>query len=229
MVYLCFTLEGLAELIRKFAPFRVSIALSQTQLALVDRVKTVFMQGRPPKSIHHCTQARLVKTFLCVVPIVSKRRIHCRRRSSPSQHAPSQSQSSDEPLPTSINSIDINPSVISVGAVPAVAQSPSQVGMHCVSGHASGVSSHLLASSATSNRKDQSPIQTSPTPQSPAPPCLLGTQQQHPVLRHAHHNIIFGSASASAFGAQCGSVPHARQALRPNKLQNCQMTPLRPP
>ena len=99
MVYLCFTLEGLAELIRKFAPFRVSIALSQTQLALVDRVKTVFMQGRPPKSIHHCTQARLVKTFLCVVPIVSKRRIHCRRRSSPSQHAPSQSQSSDEPLP----------------------------------------------------------------------------------------------------------------------------------
>ena len=130
---------------------------------------------------------------------------------------------------TSINSIDINPSVISVGAVPAVAQSPSQVGMHCVSGHASGVSSHLLASSATSNRKDQSPIQTSPTPQSPAPPCLLGTQQQHPVLRHAHHNIIFGSASASAFGAQCGSVPHARQALRPNKLQNCQMTPLRPP
>ena len=108
MVYLCFTLEGLAELIRKFAPFRVSIALSQTQLALVDRVKTVFMQGRPPKSIHHCTQARLVKTFLCVVPIVSKRWIHCRRRSSPSQHAPSQSQSSDEPLPTSINSIDID-------------------------------------------------------------------------------------------------------------------------
>ena len=46
MVYLCFTLEGLAELIRKFAPFRVSIALSQTQLALVDRVKTVFIQGR---------------------------------------------------------------------------------------------------------------------------------------------------------------------------------------
>ena len=100
MVYLCFTLEGLAELIRKFAPFRVSIALSQTQLALVDRVKTVFMQGRPPKSIHHCTQARLVKTFLCVVPIVSKRRIHCRRHSSPSQHAPS--QSSEEP-PSNLN------------------------------------------------------------------------------------------------------------------------------
>ena len=226
MVYLCFTLEGLAELIRKFAPFRVSIALSQTQLALVDRVKTVFMQGRPPKSIHHCTQARLVKTFLCVVPIVSKRWIHCRRRSSPSQHAPSQSQSSDEPLPQP-------QSTASTSTLPSSLSAPSwlqsQVGMHCVSGHASGVSSHLLASSATSNRKDQSPIQTSPTPQSPAPPCLLGTQQQHSVLRHAHHNIIFSSASASAFGAQCGSVPHARQALRPNKLQNCQMTPLRPP
>ena len=81
---------------------------------------------------------------------------------------------------TSINSIDINPSVISVGAVPAVAQSPSQVGMHCVSGHASGVSSHLLASSATSNRKDQSPIQTSPTPQSPAPPVCWARNSNTP-------------------------------------------------
>ena len=64
--------------------------------------------GSPPKSIHHCTQARLVKTILCIVPIISKRRIHCRQRSSSSQHAPSQSQSSDKPLPTSINSIDID-------------------------------------------------------------------------------------------------------------------------
>ena len=47
---LCFTLEGLAELIRKFAPFRVSIALSQTQLARGSRQNSVHAGAAPKTS-----------------------------------------------------------------------------------------------------------------------------------------------------------------------------------